>query len=184
MPTSDARLIDVLGLRTRYVVRGSGPPVLVLHGWGASIEAVHPIVTGLSPVATVYALDLPGFGRSDLPPEPWGVEGLSSVRGCLHGRAGDRGIGRRGPLQRRAHRDSHGSRRAGARIAARAGRLGGHPSEAHAALVSPGGDGEDRQVRTPASSAPPASACARCSSGQGRVGRGLPAPRACCARRS
>ncbi len=64
----------VLGLRTRYLVRGSGPPVLVLHGWGASIEAVHPIVTGLSPVATVHALDLPGFGQSEAPPEPWGVE--------------------------------------------------------------------------------------------------------------
>jgi pimeloyl-ACP methyl ester carboxylesterase len=66
--------IAVLGLSTRYLVRGSGPPVLVLHGWGASIEAVYPIVTGLSPVATVYALDLPGFGQSELPPTPWGVE--------------------------------------------------------------------------------------------------------------
>jgi pimeloyl-ACP methyl ester carboxylesterase len=64
----------VLGLRTRYLRRGAGPPVLVLHGWGASIEAVYPIVTGLSPAATVYALDLPGFGQSDIPPEPWGVE--------------------------------------------------------------------------------------------------------------
>jgi pimeloyl-ACP methyl ester carboxylesterase len=70
----DARFIDVLGLRTRHLVRGSGPPVLVLHGWGASIEAVYPIVTGLSPVATVHALDLPGFGQSELPREPWGVE--------------------------------------------------------------------------------------------------------------
>jgi pimeloyl-ACP methyl ester carboxylesterase len=70
----DAQLIDVLGLRTRYLVRGSGPPVLVLHGWGASIEAVYPIVTGLCPVATVYALDLPGFGQSEAPREPWGVE--------------------------------------------------------------------------------------------------------------
>ncbi|MFZ1154480.1 MAG: alpha/beta hydrolase [Solirubrobacteraceae bacterium] len=68
------QLITVLGLRTRYLVRGSGPPVLVLHGWGASIEAVYPIVTGLEPVATVYALDLPGFGESEPPPQPWGVE--------------------------------------------------------------------------------------------------------------
>jgi len=64
----------VLGLKTRHLVAGSGPPVLILHGWGASIEAVYPIVTGLSPVATVHALDLPGFGQSELPPEPWGVE--------------------------------------------------------------------------------------------------------------
>jgi pimeloyl-ACP methyl ester carboxylesterase len=71
--TLDASFIDVAGLRTRHLVRGAGPPVLVLHGWGASIEAVHPIIAGLTSVATVHALDLPGFGQTDLPPEPWGV---------------------------------------------------------------------------------------------------------------
>jgi pimeloyl-ACP methyl ester carboxylesterase len=70
----DAQFIDVLGLRTRHLIRGSGPPVLVLHGWGASIEAIHPIVTGLAPVATVHALDLPGFGQSEPPSQAWGVE--------------------------------------------------------------------------------------------------------------
>lgn len=64
---------SILGLNTRYLVRGSGPPLLVLHGWGASIEAVNPIVAGLAPLATVYALDLPGHGQSALPGEPWGV---------------------------------------------------------------------------------------------------------------
>jgi pimeloyl-ACP methyl ester carboxylesterase len=73
-PALATQFNTVLGLRTRYLVRGSGPPVLVLHGWGASIEAVYPIVTGLAPVATVYALDLPGSGESELPPQPWGVE--------------------------------------------------------------------------------------------------------------
>lgn len=70
----DTRFTDVAGLRTRYLVRGGGPPVLVLHGWGASIETVHPMVTGLEAAATVYALDLPGFGQSELPRQPWGVE--------------------------------------------------------------------------------------------------------------
>jgi pimeloyl-ACP methyl ester carboxylesterase len=45
----------------------------VLHGWGASIETVLSIVTGLQRVATVHALDLPGFGHTPPPPEPWGV---------------------------------------------------------------------------------------------------------------
>jgi pimeloyl-ACP methyl ester carboxylesterase len=71
--TLPTQLTTVLGLRTRYLVGGSGPPALVLHGWGASIEAVYSIVKGLEPVATVYALDLPGHGQSALPPEPWGV---------------------------------------------------------------------------------------------------------------
>ena len=76
MPSSvlATQITHVLGLRIRYLVRGSGPAVLVLHGWGASIETVYPMVTGLALAATVYALDLPGFGESELPPQPWGVE--------------------------------------------------------------------------------------------------------------
>jgi pimeloyl-ACP methyl ester carboxylesterase len=73
-PTLPTQITTVLGLSTRHLVLGSGPPVLVLHGWGASIEAVYPIITGLAPVATVYALDLPGHGQSEPPPTPWGVD--------------------------------------------------------------------------------------------------------------
>ena len=82
-PALPTQFTTVLGLRTRHLVRGDGPPVLVLHGWGASIEAVYPIVTGLSPVATVHALDLPGFGESDPPPRPWGVEDYQAFVGAF-----------------------------------------------------------------------------------------------------
>ncbi|MHB2000234.1 MAG: alpha/beta fold hydrolase [Solirubrobacteraceae bacterium] len=68
------KFTEIDGLRVRHLVQGSGPTVLVLHGWGASIETVVAIVNGLSPVAQVHALDLPGFGQSDPPPRPWGVD--------------------------------------------------------------------------------------------------------------
>ncbi|HEU0250947.1 MAG TPA: alpha/beta fold hydrolase [Solirubrobacteraceae bacterium] len=75
MPNAlDTDQVRIGGLRTRRLVRGEGEDLLVLHGWDASIEAVYPIVTGLAPVARVHALDLPGFGESEPPPEPWGVE--------------------------------------------------------------------------------------------------------------
>jgi pimeloyl-ACP methyl ester carboxylesterase len=70
----DTDQIQISGLRTRRLIRGEGEELLVLHGWGASIEALYPIVAGLAPVARVHALDLPGFGESESPPEPWGVE--------------------------------------------------------------------------------------------------------------
>jgi pimeloyl-ACP methyl ester carboxylesterase len=70
----DARFTVVAGLRTRYLRRGDGPPVVVLHGWGGSIEAVAPIVLALQATNAVFALDLPGFGESDPPPRAWGVE--------------------------------------------------------------------------------------------------------------
>ena len=69
----DVRTIAVQGLRTRYLRRGEGAPVVVLHGWGASIETVLSIVDGLRAHRAVYALDLPGFGETPPPPQPWGV---------------------------------------------------------------------------------------------------------------
>ena len=72
----DQRL-DIQGISARCRTVGSGPEVLVLHGWGASIEAVGSIVTALAPICTVHAVDLPGFGDSALPPGPWGVEDYS-----------------------------------------------------------------------------------------------------------
>lgn len=68
--------ITVNGLRAAYTVTGSGPvTVLALHGWGGSIDSFWPVAQQLTrhDPYTVYVLDLPGFGESELPPEPWGV---------------------------------------------------------------------------------------------------------------
>lgn len=66
--------IEIEGLSVRRLREGAGPPVIVLHGWGANIETVASIVKALRSIATVHALDLPGFGESEPPPQPWGVE--------------------------------------------------------------------------------------------------------------
>jgi len=71
------QVLDIQGISTRCRSVGSGPPVLVLHGWGASIEAVAPIVRALEGICTVHAVDLPGFGQTGMPPRPWGVEEYS-----------------------------------------------------------------------------------------------------------
>ena len=70
--------IDGIGIE--YEREGTGKPVLILHGWGASIEAVRPIarcVTALGREAVM--LDFPGFGKSDEPNEPWGVPEYAKV---------------------------------------------------------------------------------------------------------
>ena len=72
--TSDAtKYVDINGLRIRCESAGEGPPVLILHGWGGSIESVRPVLAAVAPVATGWAIDLPGFGESDAPPAPWGT---------------------------------------------------------------------------------------------------------------
>jgi pimeloyl-ACP methyl ester carboxylesterase len=66
--------LHIQGIPTRVRSAGSGPEVLVLHGWGASIEAVDSIVRGLAPCCSVHAVDLPGHGQAGPPPVAWGVE--------------------------------------------------------------------------------------------------------------
>jgi pimeloyl-ACP methyl ester carboxylesterase len=68
--------IDILGLSTAFAVGGSGPTaVLALHGWGGSIESFWPVAQQLDRLGdyTTHVLDLPGFGETALPPDPWGV---------------------------------------------------------------------------------------------------------------
>jgi len=60
--------VQVSGLNLRYQTRGSSGPVLVLlHGIGRSLEDWESSSGPLSQNHRVYALDLPGFGRSDKP---------------------------------------------------------------------------------------------------------------------
>ena len=48
--------------------------VVLLHGWGASSAAMDGIYAYLSKNGrSVFSVDFPGFGKSDFPPETWGV---------------------------------------------------------------------------------------------------------------
>ncbi|MBU5256642.1 alpha/beta fold hydrolase [Tissierella praeacuta] len=62
--------MDIEGLSINYIVEGQGRDVLVLHGWGANINTVLPIVNILKNKFRVHALDLPGFGKSEEPKKP------------------------------------------------------------------------------------------------------------------
>lgn len=46
--------------------RGSGPPLVLLHGMGHRWQAWTPVLDRLAAVHEVYAVDLPGFGASPL----------------------------------------------------------------------------------------------------------------------
>ena len=47
-----------------YVRRGSGSPVLLVHGLGAGWRSWEPIMDGLAARREVIAVDLPGFGET------------------------------------------------------------------------------------------------------------------------
>jgi pimeloyl-ACP methyl ester carboxylesterase len=61
------RYVDVGGLRVRYVRRGSGRPLLLAHGFSSSIYTWAEALPLLARNHDVVAVDLPGFGGSDIP---------------------------------------------------------------------------------------------------------------------
>lgn len=67
MPELWLRGGEVDGLALHYVVEGRGPAVILVHGLGGFAESWRHNVDALASRATVYAIDLPGFGRSAKP---------------------------------------------------------------------------------------------------------------------
>ncbi|MEZ5351391.1 MAG: alpha/beta hydrolase [Bryobacteraceae bacterium] len=65
--------IDIGGMTIRYRQAGHGDPVLLLHGWGGSLESMDPIFNAITPYFRATSIDFPGHGQSSLPPEPWHV---------------------------------------------------------------------------------------------------------------
>lgn len=53
---------------------GKGPDLILLHGWGMEVSTWWPIVDLLKDNLTLWLIDLPGFGKSDLPNKTWSVE--------------------------------------------------------------------------------------------------------------
>ena len=62
-----AETLDVRGAATEIVRKGSGAPLLFLHGMDG-LEAAAGLVDRLAETFTVYAPSHPGFGASHLPP--------------------------------------------------------------------------------------------------------------------
>src|SRR3989442_13853636 len=67
MPELRVRGGEVDGLALTSRVEGRGPAVVLVHGLGGLAESWRHNVPSLAARATVYAVDLPGFGRSGKP---------------------------------------------------------------------------------------------------------------------
>lgn len=65
-------------MRVRYKAAGAGEHVLLLHGWGGSIESMGLVFDDLAKDYAVVALDFPGHGDSDPPAKAWGVSDFSA----------------------------------------------------------------------------------------------------------
>ena len=67
--------ITINNKRINYEVEGEGKPVILLHGWLASLETMKPLQNHLSKYFKVYNVDIIGFGKSELPDNPMNTNG-------------------------------------------------------------------------------------------------------------
>lgn len=66
--------IVVDNLLTNYKLSGKGKLVLLLHGWGDTLEGLAGLQEQLSAKYQVLALDLPGFGGTQAPDGIWNLD--------------------------------------------------------------------------------------------------------------
>ena len=66
--------VTVNGVSADYLEQGAGEPVLILPGWSAVAEAYQTVTKTLAEKYRVTVLNLPGFGVTPEPDEPWCVD--------------------------------------------------------------------------------------------------------------
>src|SRR3979490_1874357 len=85
--TSMENLVSVLGQQIRVVVRpGTGVPLVLCNGIGASLEVLDPLVEQLD--GTVIRFDVPGTGGSPTAVAPYGFPYLAWVVGRVLSKLG------------------------------------------------------------------------------------------------
>lgn len=74
MTKIEKSFVNILGIKTAYFKREGGEKIaVILHGWGANIESIIPILNAVPSFYTVYAYDAPGFGDTNEPKEVYGT---------------------------------------------------------------------------------------------------------------
>lgn len=66
--------VIVNDLLTQYDSQGKGKLVLLLHGWGDRRQTFQQLSDALAQQYQVVALDLPGFGETQVPKEVWNLD--------------------------------------------------------------------------------------------------------------
>ena len=75
---------EIEGHHICYVDEGEGPPLLLIHGLGGSIQNWTPVIEHFKDDYRVIALDLPGCGKSEIPDDDYSLDFFARhIRGLL-----------------------------------------------------------------------------------------------------
>lgn len=75
--------VVVNNLLTHYEVKGSGEPIVLLHGWGDSLQGLKDLQAELADSFKVISLDLPGFGATEAPSATWNLDSYAEHVGAF-----------------------------------------------------------------------------------------------------
>lgn len=84
----DERFAEVKGVRMRYFVGGSGPPLILVHGLGGAASNWTELAPALLERHRLLVLDLPGHGGSTALPGVSGLEPFADRVGVVAEREG------------------------------------------------------------------------------------------------
>lgn len=84
----DASFHQLEQARVRYLDEGEGPPVVLIHGFAASMDTWKPVLPALVENHRVIALDLKGFGWTDRPPGDYSPKAQAALVFALLDRLG------------------------------------------------------------------------------------------------
>ena len=83
-PDVPIQYVDIGGMKLRYIKTGAGPNLVLLHTLRTQLDLFEKVVPELTKHFTVYALDYPGHGYSDIPQVRYDAEFFArSVEGFL-----------------------------------------------------------------------------------------------------
>lgn len=71
--------INIDGCEVAYNVTGSGPDMILMHGWGCNSSTLASIERVAAETHRVFNIDFPGFGASSEPDSVWGVEDYTAM---------------------------------------------------------------------------------------------------------
>lgn len=71
--------VSIDGQNVYYQKIGNGKDLMLLHGWGQDVSTWYGCLDGLKKNFTLWLIDLPGFGRSDVPRKPFKILDYSEI---------------------------------------------------------------------------------------------------------
>lgn len=71
----EEKILSFNGLQVNYKTAGTGPAILILHGWGRGSDSYITVQEQIALAGfQVVVPDLPGFGKTNPPQTVWGVD--------------------------------------------------------------------------------------------------------------